>query len=232
MQPVKGLRGFFVNMSVCPLCQSSDITPFHSDKRRQYLRCRRCFLVHVPQSFHVSVEREKQEYDKHDNSEEHAGYRRFLSRVSEPLTALLPQNSQGLDFGCGPGPVLSSLIQDKGFFVEIYDPLYFPFTPVLRRKYDFVTATEVLEHLRQPRHTLNQVFQCLKPGGYFAVMTKLVTDQSAFARWHYINDPTHIIFFSQPTYQWLCQHLALQIIYQKKDVAIFRKNFSASEAFL
>lgn len=208
---------------VCPLCLSERNKLFYSDKRRDYLRCDDCLLVFVPQSFHLSSEAERAEYDKHENHPEDEGYRNFLSRVATPLLDILPQNAQGLDFGCGPGPVLSSMFIDKGYFVELYDQFYFPSKNVLKRQYDFITATEVLEHLREPRGTLAQLWSCLKKGGYFAVMTKLVLNQEAFSRWHYKNDPTHIIYFSIETFEWLAKHLGAELVYQEKDVSIFKK---------
>ena len=33
-------------------------------------------------------------------------------------------------------------------------------------------------------------------------MTKLVRDRTAFARWHYKNDPSHVCFFSEGTWRW------------------------------
>jgi len=36
-------------------------------------------------------------------------------------------------------------------------------------------------------------------------MTKLVRDRQAFAGWHYKNDPTHVCFFSEQTWQWWAQ---------------------------
>jgi len=40
-------------------------------------------------------------------------------------------------------------------------------------------------------------------GGWLGIMTKRVRDQEAFKTWHYKNDPTHIGFFSEATFQWL-----------------------------
>ncbi|MBX2858003.1 MAG: class I SAM-dependent methyltransferase [Cellvibrionaceae bacterium] len=207
----------------CPLCHHACREEFFRESSRYYLRCNYCQLVYVPAEFHLSLARERAEYDKHENTDNHPGYRQFLSRLSEPLICLLRQGARGLDFGCGPGPVLSAMIHDRGFSVDIFDPFYFPSSATLRREYDFVTATEVLEHLRQPRQTLDDILRCLRPGGYLGVMTKLVIGAGAFSRWHYKNDPTHIVFFSQHTFRWLCEQLNLHIVYQKNDVVIFRK---------
>ena len=73
---------------------------------------------------------------------------------------------------------------------------------MLRGQYDFICATEVVEHLHHPGQELARLWALLGPGGWLGVMTKLVRDHAAFAGWHYKNDPTHVCFFSEMTWQW------------------------------
>jgi hypothetical protein len=55
-------------------------------------------------------------------------------------------------------------------------------------------------------------------------MTKRVTSQQAFARWHYINDPTHVCFFSEATFRWWAAEQGLTVEFTGNDVVIFRKH--------
>lgn len=87
------------------------------------------------------------------------------------------------------------MFEEQGAQVSLFDKFYYPDDSVLAKQYDFVTATEVWEHLSDPRLNLELLWQCVKPGGVLGVMTKLVRDAEAFKSWHYKNDPTHIIFF-------------------------------------
>lgn len=209
--------------TVCPLCLRSKIVFYCADSNRPYLRCECCDLVFVPVNYHISSGQEKVEYDKHQNSAEDSGYRHFLSRLSEPLLARLEPRSSGLDFGCGPGPALPDMLREQGHFVEIYDQFYARHLDVLDRRYDFVTATEVFEHLREPARTLNQLWSLVEPGGLLGVMTKLVASKTAFEKWHYKNDPTHIIFFSKTTMHWLAEHWHATREFVADDAIIFRK---------
>jgi hypothetical protein len=59
-------------------------------------------------------------------------------------------------------------------------------------------------------------------------MTKLAPDKNAFSCWHYKNDPTHVCFFSQPTFQWLAIQWDADIIFAEKDVVLFHKNTASS----
>ena len=93
-----------------------------------------------------------------------------------------------------------------------------------KKKYDFITATEVFEHLRNPIETIELLWQRLKPGGIFGIMTKLVIDKEAFSTWHYITDRTHICFFSVKTFKWLANKLEAKIEFIGNDVIILYKN--------
>ena len=190
----------------CPLCHSVDIVAYHADKAREYLTCPVCALVFVPAAQHLSRADEKAQYDQHDNRPDDPGYRRFLSRLYEPLNQRLKPGSRGLDVGCGPGPTLSVMFEEAGHHVALYDPYYAPDQSVLAAAYDFITLTEVVEHMSAPGRELDRLWSLLVPGGQLGIMTKRVRDRAAFATWHYITDPTHISFFSETTFQWLVEH--------------------------
>lgn len=192
-------------MYICPLCKGTDNQFYHEDKCRQYLQCQSCQLVFVDPSHRLTPEQEKAIYDQHENDPGDQGYRRFLSRIAEPLDERLGSNQQGLDFGCGPGPALAQMMRERGHNVDLYDLYYYPQPAVLQKQYDFVMATEVIEHLYQPDEVWQQWLSLLKPGAYLGLMTKLVRDVEAFSTWHYKNDQTHVLFFSRATFEYLAE---------------------------
>lgn len=207
----------------CPLCNCENTLEFHRDRRRQYLRCQRCLLVFVPSQFFLSPEQEKAEYDLHQNEVDDPGYRQFLGRLAEPLSQRLAVGACGLDFGCGPGPALAAMLREQGYGVSLYDIFYHPDPGVLNERYDFVCATEVVEHLHCPGRVLEQLWQLLNPGGTLGVMTKLVKDQQAFAGWHYKNDATHVCFFSEQTWQWWAREYSAELERIGADVMLLRR---------
>ncbi|GAU09139.1 class I SAM-dependent methyltransferase [Desulfoplanes formicivorans] len=207
----------------CPLCGHHEVSLFFADRVREYYCCSRCQLVHVPLRFHLDPSAEKARYDTHRNDPADEGYRCFLSRLARPLQAVVPSGCQGLDFGSGPGPTLSVMLEEMGYQVAIYDKYYACRPELLTRTYDFITATEVVEHLSDPAGELDRLWACLRPGGVLAIMTKLVLDQQAFANWHYIRDLTHISFFSHPTFIWLATHLSARLNRVDKDVIMLHK---------
>lgn len=207
----------------CPLCQQQTITPFYADKRRPYLRCSFCALVFVPQPYWLSVDEEKAEYDLHKNSVADQSYRKFLSRLTTPLLEKLAPKQTGLDFGCGPGPALAAMLEEQGHHVELFD-IYFRNDPaLLSKQYDFICATEVVEHLREPKKEFNNLFSMLKFGGWLGLMTKLVIDRQAFGNWHYIRDLTHICFYSHQTFEYLANQFNAELHSAASDVILLRK---------
>ncbi|MEH6491018.1 MAG: class I SAM-dependent methyltransferase [Halopseudomonas sp.] len=180
-------------------------------------------MVHVPGAWHLSPAAERAEYDRHENDPQDEGYRRFLSRLATPLLQQLPAASRGLDFGCGPGPALAAMLREAGHTVALHDIHYQPNPAALNDRWDFITATEVVEHLAQPLLVLDQLWACLQPGGWLGLMTKRVRDQDAFKRWHYINDPTHICFFSERSFAWLATRWNAELQLIGSDVVLLRK---------
>jgi len=212
----------------CPLCQAAAGDEIYQDKHRNYLRCRICNLVFVPPAQFLSAVEEKARYGLHQNSPEDLAYRRFLSRLFLPLQKLLAPRSCGLDFGSGPGPTLSVMFAEAGHSMAIYDHFYARDPSVWEKQYDFITATEVVEHLHNPQKDLHRLWACLKPGGRLGIMTKLALGQEAFARWHYKNDLTHVCFFSQSTFAWLADQWRADLTFANKDVIILAKNSTHS----
>nr|WP_232341024.1 class I SAM-dependent methyltransferase [Halomonas pacifica] len=212
-----------VSPDSCPLCGDRRAAHFHRDARRDYYRCPRCTLVHVPAAQRLAPAAERAVYDQHENSPEDPGYRRFLGRLFVPLKARLAPGAEGLDFGAGPGPTLSLMFAEAGHPMAIYDPFYAPYPEALERRYDFITATEVVEHLFAPGEELARLASRLSPGGWLGLMTKRVTSKEAFAGWHYILDPTHVCFFGEATFHWLATRLGMTVEFPAADVVLLQK---------
>ncbi|KAA0011121.1 class I SAM-dependent methyltransferase [Billgrantia pellis] len=210
-------------MPTCPLCDATRTRHFLRDARRDYYRCERCLLAFVPPEQRIASEAEKAVYDQHQNRPDDPDYRRFLARLFEPLMDRLLPGACGLDFGAGPGPTLSLMFEEAGHPMAIYDPFYAPDRAVLDRRYDFVTATEVAEHLFLPGREFERLAALLPAGGWLGVMTKRVISEEAFARWHYILDPTHVCFFSEASFEWLAERLGMHVEFPAADVALLQK---------
>jgi len=177
----------------------------------------------VPQKQFLSEDEEKARYEQHNNSPDDPLYRNFLGRLFTPLSSRLKPGSEGLDFGSGPGPTLSLMFEEAGYSMAIFDYFFANNPVVFNKHYDFITATEVVEHLHQPAEELDKLWNCLKPGGWLGIMTKQRVSLEAFNNWHYKRDPTHVCFFSRKTFHWLADRWNTNVKFIDKDIVLFYK---------
>ncbi len=205
----------------CPLCRNENTSFFHFSENRPYHHCIQCDLVFVPSPYFVTWEEEKAKYDNHQNSPDNNGYVTFLDRLLKPLQCHLPAGSRGLDFGSGPGPTLHILMQERGFEMDIYDCFYAPDESVFEKQYDFITSTEVIEHLHDPMSELARLWALLKPDGELGLMTAFRVED--FACWYYKRDLTHIRFFTPRTFAWIAKELGAQLEIPQSGVIILHK---------
>ena len=174
--------------------------------------------------YHLSDTEEKSRYDTHNNDPNDHRYRHFLSQLLVPLLERIQQQSNGLDFGSGPGPTLSLMLEECGHSVDLYDKFYANDISVFEKKYDFITATEVVEHLSEPMAEINRLIEMLNNQGYLAVMTQILTPQIDFSSWHYKNDPSHIGFFTKKSLSFLANYLNIEVYFISERVIFFQKN--------
>ena len=207
----------------CPLCRGVEMSFYCEDRRRSYLQCGTCELVFVPPKWYLDRDAEKAEYLLHENDVYDPGYRRFLSRLVTPLISRLAPGASGLDFGCGPGPALAQMFREAGFTMAVYDSMFATDVSVLASSYDFICATEVVEHLHHPGRELDRLWARLSGGGWLGIMTKLVRAPHAFSKWHYKSDRTHVCFFSEPTWRWWAQQRNAHLEILGADVILLQR---------
>jgi len=207
----------------CPLCCSDQISPYFNNKDASYFSCLSCGLVFAPKEFHLSEVAEKTRYDSHQNNPKDQHYRDFLSQVFNPVLDNIQPGAKGLDFGCGPGPTLSVMFEEQGYKVDLFDKFYADNRSIFNKKYDFITATEVAEHLDNPGDELARLYNMLNEGGVLAIMTKMLGDKINFKSWYYKDDPTHICFFGKNTMHHLAEAWGASIKFYGDDVVLFYK---------
>lgn len=212
-----------MSLEVCPLCRKTSSDLFHRDEYGTHYRCRNCKLIFTDEADLPTPEEEVERYDQHENNPDDPNYRAFLAQLFEPLKSLLEPESKGLDFGSGPGPTLSGMFEEKGHTVHLYDPFYADNPAVFDQTYDFITSTETFEHLHHPGDEIDRLWNCLKPGGYLGVMTKMAQDKDHFADWHYKKDLTHVTFFSKETFRWIAEEYGGTLSFPGNRVAILQK---------
>ena len=207
----------------CPVCRATRTEPLLQIDGRDYWRCPRCAARFLDPRQQPSPEQELNHYRQHRNDPADAGYRRFLSRLAEPLLERLAPASQGLDYGCGPGPALAAMLREQGHRVALYDPFFEPDRAPLQTSYDFITCSETAEHFHRPAEEFDRLATMLRLGGWLALMTCFQTDDARFAGWHYRRDPTHVVFYREETLRYLAAERGFSCVIPTKDVALMRR---------
>ncbi|MAY91247.1 MAG: methyltransferase type 12 [Rickettsiales bacterium] len=207
----------------CIVCHNYSAKVFVVLKEKKYWKCNFCNAKFLDKKNFLDSKLEKQHYLKHENDLNHLGYRKFLSKLSNPLVKKISNNDVGLDFGCGHVPVLADILSISGFKLELYDPFFYPNKKNLKRKYDFITCSEVAEHFFNPFYEFNLLNKLLKPKGIIALMTCFMTSDDLFENWYYRRDPTHVVFYNEKTFKIIASQRDWKFeIYSKDIVFLFK----------
>lgn len=208
---------------VCPLCLHGDTVFYSKDRFRNYHLCSRCALIFVPFGFHVSQQEERERYNLHNNDPDNPGYRKFLNQLAQPLIKFLKKPSSGIDFGSGPNPALSKLLEAEGYQMSNFDPFFANNRNFFSQNFDFLTSCEVIEHFRNPLKEWEKMVMMVKQNGLIAISTETFNEEISFDTWYYKSDKTHVCFYSEKTFVWIAGNFNLKKIYENSPVRIFEK---------
>lgn len=210
----------------CKICGSPTRKFYDQQFDDDFYYCEVCEFIAKDESKILDVKVEKSKYDAHQNTFENEGYvnmfRGFLDKTVMPY---ITEGRDGLDFGSGPGPVLSELLsKEYGYDMTIYDLFYAPDTAYKNKQYDLLTCTEVVEHLKEPLDYFKHFESLVKSGGTIGIMTLWhPTDDEKFCDWHYRRDKTHISFFTPKTMAKIAELVGMELLYaDEKRCCCFR----------
>ncbi|GAB1484371.1 hypothetical protein MASR2M78_31890 [Treponema sp.] len=221
----------------CPLCEALDIHPLQN-KRRSFFRCDNCGFAWAAPASVPTESSAKERYELHQNDRNTQGYVSYLTTIID--RALLPflgaelpalnspaQNSslKILDWGSGPNPVCAELLQERGYEVSLWDPNFASHAKPKKEDYDLVLCIEVAEHFTKPLEDFMALGACLKPGAFALIHSHLAPKQDeAFLSWWYVEDPTHVSFYTEEALVFLARrlNLILEEVAEGK-MALFRR---------
>lgn len=195
----------------CPLCLGRQIsTKLIKPSKEIYWDCSECGMVFLDKAFLPSQSAEKGHYMTHNNDVNDIRYQKFVSPIVDYVLGNLSNEKEGLDYGAGPGPVISYLLRQKEYSMTLYDPFFCDDKSVLNKQYDFIISCEVIEHFHSPREEFEKLQGLLKKNGSLIVMTEVYKDSIDFNTWYYHRDPTHVCFYRESTFEWIKNHFFLE----------------------
>jgi len=211
-----------IDLNFCLICDSETTTLHDPGFNIDYDVCPNCGFIHKQDAFHLSEDEEHQRYLLHHNDEENIGYRTYMENFVKLHVTPLKNVKTILDFGSGPYPMLKKVLELHDYKVWDYDPFFNNNETYKDRTYDLIITTEVFEHIQQPMDALLQLIDLMNPSGRLIIMTQFRSmDVSEFNEWWYRRDQTHVSFFSELTFETICDILPLKIVSNNhKDVIV------------
>lgn len=192
-----------INMILkCPLC-SGRSQLFTNYRKRDYYRCDKCKSLFVDPKALLNQADERARYLEHNNDVFDKGYRSFVSPIINAVTNGFNPQHQGLDFGSGTGPVISEVLKEKGYSIVQYDPFFLNKPELLKRNYDYIVCSEVIEHFYNPRKEFGLLYEMLNPGGELICMTHIFSEEIIFEKWYYKDDATHVFFYHHMAFEFI-----------------------------
>ncbi len=190
-------------MESCPLCNSSG-KKFYKDI---FYLCEKCNGIFRSKEILPSAEMEKARYEQHRNDINDVGYQQFVSPISDAIFLSYKPHHKGLDFGAGPGPVVSQILKNKGYNIKQFDPFFHNHPQLLNEKYDYIVCCEVMEHFHNPGNEFRLLRRLLQNGGSLFCMTNIYSEDIDFDQWYYKNDFTHVFIYQKQTLLWIKDHI-------------------------
>ncbi|MCK8522127.1 class I SAM-dependent methyltransferase [Aquimarina sp. D1M17] len=206
----------------CTLCESKTVE-FSEINNKKYFRCVTCDGILLDRKHFLSPEDEKRRYLLHQNDVNDPGYQEFVLPLVQSIIENFDSTSEGLDFGSGSGPVITTMLREKEYTISTYDPFFDLQPKVLERKYDYIICCEVIEHFYNPKKEFDLLYNLLKPGGSLYCKTKIYYSSINFGKWWYKNDPTHVFFYSEDTMNWIAKNYSYQSLEIHQNISIFKK---------
>lgn len=190
----------------CRVCDSSSFVVFENS--RPFYLCKNCGLIFA--DCPLSPEEIKEHYQSQ--------YSIFFDWAGEAKAVLevvsfVVKPRKIFDYGSGSG-LFTNALRSMGFEVDNYEPmLHGDFkSKDYNSDYDLIILNEVIEHVEDVMTLFDNVCSVIKSGGIVFIST-LMTDtiinesnrfQEHFNNWWYKDDKTHISFFCQLTFEYIC----------------------------
>ena len=216
-------RSNLVTIRTCTLCGSEKVEQRFMKKDVAYYICQECALVFMGREWLPSIQVECERYEQHNNDGNDPGYVAHLMDIGHRAMRVLPLGAAGLDYGCGPTPVMGEEMEKSGFSCASYDPIFANDVELLRQKYDFITCCEAMEHFHRPEVEFTKLYNLLNDDGVLAFKTSLLDEDADFQTWYYANDWTHVSFFSAGTFDWVAKRYGLDILERDGGRIVFKK---------
>ena len=202
------------NPRPCPACGSADATPRGQKNDFQLLACEACATVYTA---NFPITSPTQDYDNYYTAENLTVAAFIEKHLDEIVATFEPyrKNNRLLDVGCGAGTFLQAAARAgwEGAGVEVSQTAaahlrehgFEVFCGELEKAgysdghFDVVIASEVVEHVRDPKAIFGEIARVLRPGGLLWATTphgRGISARLLKTKWSIVCPPEHLQLFS------------------------------------
>lgn len=203
----------------CPLC-GAEGEQFY---KNEFFQCLQCKGIFKAKDKLPTPKEEKKRYESHNNDTTDPRYRNFVSPITSAILKTHSPQEEGLDFGSGTGPVISAVLQEKGYLITPYDPYFENRPELLEKTYDYIACCEVVEHFHDPKKEFRLLKTILKKNSKLYIMTDLYPPKVDFANWYYKSDPTHVFIYCQETFEFIKNEFNFSSLFTEGRLIILTK---------
>jgi 2-polyprenyl-3-methyl-5-hydroxy-6-metoxy-1,4-benzoquinol methylase len=229
--------------SSCPNCQSPEYEPVLSRSGYEIVRCRHCqlqYLNPMPKPEAILAYYQDPEYytGKSEGYHDYMGMAKVFLPLAERRLAQIEAAIPGavgqrhiLDIGCAAGFFLEKA-REQGWQIAGVEvaaemaqyaqqrlgiPIYSSVDEIDAQRpiFEAITLWEVIEHLPEPHHILQQLFHLLKPGGVLALSTPNTGHWQAVKapnEWAAYCPPAHLLYFTHSSLQMMLKKAGFEVI--------------------
>lgn len=208
-------------MRRCPLCTRNRVVNFYQDRKRHYFRCEECQLLFADASSHLPPSAEQSKY-RQANSKQRP-LQQFITSLVDQCQQQQSAPLVGLNFGRIADASTLANVEAQGHQLLQYDPFFAADHTLLQRQYDFICCYRVFEHFRFPHREWQLLCSLLKPGGWMAISTQLLTQLSGFEKWHHKDNLTHVSFYQRATFEFLANQANFRLLFAANDLILVQK---------
>ena len=205
--------------AICPLCATQSNVFY--EREDTYYKCSTCHAIFMNAQELPDSTSEKERYELHDDDTQDEGYRKFVAPITSSIMNDFTKKHKGLDFGAGTSSIISTVLKEHDYEILDYDPYFHVYPELLSAKYDYISSCEVIEHFYTPHKEFKLLKNMLHKNGKLYLMTEPYNEGINFASWYYKNDPTHVFFYSQKTFDWIKQKFEFSNVTVGRRLIIF-----------
>lgn len=203
--------------NTCPLCGNKGENFF----KDEFFECVNCHGIFRNKRDYPDQDSEISRYKEHNNDVTDIKYQNFVAPITSFVMKNFYADACGLDFGSGIAPVVSKVLKDNSYNIELFDPFFKNDVDLLNEKYNYIVCCEVIEHFHQPAEEFKKLRKMLKPDGKIICMTHLYNSDIPFDNWYYKNDRTHVFIYQKQTIDFIVKSFEFSSATTDKKLVIF-----------